>query len=125
MQTRHPATILVVEDDLLVRDMIVEILKEAGFAAYEAANAEEALRALAKGHIDTVVSDIDMPGEIDGVGLARRIGELKPEVGVILTSGRSGHALPPRARFLAKPFTARHLLQSVAALSDERLYAAS
>lgn len=125
MQTRRPAAILVVEDDLLVRDMIVELLQEAGFVAYEAANAEEALRALAKRHIDTVVSDVDMPGEIDGLGLARRIGELKPEVGVILTSGRLGHALPPGTRFLAKPFTACHLLQSVAALVGERIYAAS
>jgi two-component system, response regulator PdtaR len=125
MQTRRPAAVLVVEDDLLVRDVIVEVLKEAGFAACEAANAEEALRALAKRSFDAVVTDIDMPGEIDGLGLARRIGELKPEVGVILTSGRAGRILPPGTRFLVKPFTVRSLLQSVAALIDERLYAAS
>ncbi len=125
MQTRRSAAILVVEDDLLVRDTIVEILKEAGFTAYEAADAEEALRALAKRHIDMVVSDVDMPGDLDGVALAWRIGELKPEVGVILASGRQGHALPPGTRFLAKPFTGARLLHAVTALIDERLYAAS
>ncbi len=125
MQTRRSAAVLVVEDDLLVRDLIVEVLKEAGFAASEAASAEEALRLLVQKRIDAVITDIDMPGEFDGLGLARRIGELKPEVGVILTSGRAGRVLPPGARFLVKPFTVRSLLQSVAALIDERLYAAS
>ncbi|MFZ0558537.1 MAG: response regulator [Methylovirgula sp.] len=125
MQTRRPTAVLVVEDDPLVRDVIVEMLKEAGFAVSAAAGAEEALRVLDKKRIDAVVTDIDMPGELDGVGLAQCIGQRKPEVGVILISGGPPRTLPPGTLFLAKPFTARCLLQSVTGLIGERLYTAS
>jgi two-component system, response regulator PdtaR len=121
------ATVLVVEDDIFVREMIVDVLLEAGFAVHEAGCAKEALLGFAKHPVDAVITDIDMPGELDGIGLARRIGELKPQVGIIVISGghRSGQALPSLVRFLAKPFTAARLLQSVADLTDDPLYAAS
>ncbi|MGH6818250.1 MAG: response regulator [Methylovirgula sp.] len=125
MQTRRPTVVLVVEDDPLVRAIIVEILSEAGLATSAAACAEEALRVLSMKRIDAVITDIDMPGELDGLDLARRIGQRKPKIGVILTSGRSACAVPPGIRFLAKPFTARCLLQSVSGLIGEQLYAAS
>lgn len=125
MRQVRRANVLVVEDDPLVRDMIVDILLEAGFDAHEAGRANEGLRTLSEHPIDAVITDIDMPGELDGIGLARRIGELWPKIGVIVTSGRSAAALPPPTRFLAKPFTAARLLQSVGDLIEDRFSAAS
>jgi DNA-binding NtrC family response regulator len=121
------ATVLVVEDDIFVREMIVDVLLGAGFAVHEAGCAKDALLGFAEHSVDAVITDIDMPGELDGIGLARRIGELKPQVGIIVISGghRSGQALPNLAQFIAKPFTAARLLQSLANLFDGGLYAAS
>jgi two-component system, response regulator PdtaR len=122
--------VLVVDDDPLVRNLIVCILAQSGFDAFEAGCADEALRDIEQcPRIDAVVTDIDMPGELDGIGLARRIGELWPEIGVIVTSGgsRSTSSLPRAVRFLAKPFTASRLLRSIAELVGDNLplYAAS
>ena len=120
-----PTAILVVEDDLLVRDMVVEILRDAGFTVCDAACAEDALKMLAKRHVDAVVTDVDMPGEVDGVSLAWRISEWKPEIGVVLTSGRTPRPFPQGMKFVAKPFTARDLVRSVMTLLGPRLYATS
>ncbi len=113
------ANVLVVEDDPLVREMIIDILLEAGFATDEAGCADEALRGLAQQpEIAAVVTDIDMPGALDGIELSWRIDERWPQIGVIVISGGCGTAAPlPRgALFLAKPFTASRLLHSLAEL---------
>jgi DNA-binding NtrC family response regulator len=126
MRQDRRANVLIVEDDTLVRDMIVDILLDAGFGTLQAGCANEGLRALTEHPIDAVITDIDMPGELDGMGLARRIGELWPKIGVIIMSGRpAGPLPPPDTQFLAKPFTAERLLRSVADLIGERLFAAS
>lgn len=125
MRQDRRANVLVVEDDTLVRDMIVDILRDAGFGALEAGCASEGLRVLAEHPVDAVITDVDLPGELDGMGLAQRIGEFWPKIGVIIMSGRLAGPLPPQTQFLAKPFAAERLLRSVADLIDERLFAAS
>ncbi|MFC5085869.1 response regulator [Microvirga arabica] len=99
-QSDTPApTILVVEDEVLVRLVIADYLRECGYKVYEAVNAGEALEVLQSSRvpIDVVFSDVQMPGEIDGFGLARWVRANKPGVQVILTSGveRSGHCGNP------------------------------
>jgi two-component system, response regulator PdtaR len=120
-QNRRSPHILVVEDDPLVREMIVDILREAGFAAHEAGCADEALRDLAEQPgISAVVTDIDMPGTLDGIELSWRIEELWPRIGVIVISGGTRAAqLPRAAQFLAKPFTAGRLLSSLTDLTGK------
>jgi CheY-like chemotaxis protein len=89
-QSDAPApTILVVEDEVLVRLVIAEYLRECGYKVYEAVNAGEALEMLQSSGvpIDVVFSDVQMPGEIDGFGLARWVRANEPGVQVILTSG--------------------------------------
>jgi two-component system, response regulator PdtaR len=88
-QPPHPPTILVVEDDELVRLVAVEFLEDAGFKVVDAGNADHAIELLTEdGPVDAVFSDIQMPGSMDGLGLARWISREKPEVKVLLTSGR-------------------------------------
>jgi DNA-binding NtrC family response regulator len=79
-------TILVVEDDILVRMPIAHYLRDCGYRVIEAANADEATTVLLhqETRIDIVFSDIEMPGSIDGFGLARWIRDHRPGLDVIL-----------------------------------------
>ncbi|MGZ5904834.1 MAG: response regulator, partial [Reyranella sp.] len=67
-----PPTVLVVEDEILVRTVIAAYLRDCGFDVVEAGSADEAVRVLEAGvRIDIVFSDINMPGSLDGFGLAQ------------------------------------------------------
>ena len=97
--------VLVVEDEVLLRIMTVEYLQSCGFAVLEADSADQAIGHLrAHRHIGAVFSDIQMPGSMDGVGLARWSRRERPDVKILLTSGRG---LPPGGEewpMLAKPY---------------------
>ena len=82
-------TILVVEDEVLIRLVIAEYLRECGYRVHEAVSAEEAILILQSPEvsIDIVFSDVEMPGGMDGFGLARWIRANLPQIQVILTSG--------------------------------------
>ena len=82
--------ILVVEDEVLIRFDVADMLRESGFEVFEASDAQEALATLQSAErIDLVFSDIQMPGAINGLGLAAHIMTNHPGVRVILTSGAS------------------------------------
>jgi DNA-binding NtrC family response regulator len=105
--------ILVVEDEFLVRTCISVELGHVGFDVVEAADAEEGLRKFeGDGRITTVFSDINMPGDFDGLSLAHKISRLRPEVQLILTSGRGeppATAMPAGVYFLPKPYDCQFL----------------
>lgn len=94
-------TILVVEDEPLVRFGITEHLRDQGFVVVQAVNGDEALRLLQclEGPVDCVFSDIQMPGSCDGLALAQWVAENRPGLPILLTSG-AVHAdgLPPELR---------------------------
>jgi CheY-like chemotaxis protein len=105
-QPPHPPTILVVEDNALVRLVAVEFLEDSGFKVVEADCAADAIDLLTTdGPIDAVFSDVQMPGTMDGVGLAHWISREKPEIKVLLTSGnaprQSGVPILPKPYDLA------------------------
>src|SRR4029079_6843338 len=81
-------TLLVVEDDVLIRLVIADYLRECGYKVYEAVNAPEAIAMLQSPEVavDIVFSDVQMPGDMDGFALSRWIRANKPGVQVILTS---------------------------------------
>ena len=100
------STILVVEDDILIRMAAADHLRDAGYRVLEAAAAEEARTLLrAAEPIELVVSDINMPG-MDGVTLAKWIAKEFPDVKVVLTSGdqRNASAASGVAHYLEKPY---------------------
>jgi two-component system, response regulator PdtaR len=80
-------TILVVEDEILVRMVISDKLREAGYTVVEAAGSEEALNVLAQLDVKLILSDVQMPGSMDGIGLARVVRSAYPAVKIVLTSG--------------------------------------
>ena len=87
----NPPTILVVEDEVLIRLAVAEFLRECGYRIFEASNAAEAQRVLAAEEtaVDVVFSDVNMPGEMDGLGLAKWVKQEFPHIKVILASGVS------------------------------------
>ncbi len=84
----EPVTVLVVEDEALIRLMLVAALEDEGFQVLEAENASNAV-ALVKANpgIEVMISDVRMPGPMDGVGLARWIRSNRPHIKVLLASG--------------------------------------
>jgi CheY-like chemotaxis protein len=83
-------TVLVVEDEVLIRLEVSEYLRGQGFRVLETANADEAKELLSSGErIEVLFSDVSMPGSIDGLELAYWVRENQPWVEVILTSGNS------------------------------------
>jgi len=114
-----PETILFVEDELLIRMDMAEFLRQSGYRVSEAANAAEALDVLSsKLAIDLVITDVKMPGGMDGFALADWIQSNRPGVEIILasadaSSGERAKRSPQFAPFLAKPYTGRALLDLV------------
>ena len=100
--------VLVVEDEFLIRMQTVAVIEQAGYTVFEACNADEAIAILEmRENIRIVVTDIEMPGSMDGIKLARAIRERWPPVELIVTSGRHrvrAGELPPRAKFVPKPY---------------------
>jgi DNA-binding NtrC family response regulator len=111
---------LVVEDEVLIRTFIAEILRDEGFTVVEAVNADEAWEFLEAGaHVDLVFSDIDMPGSMNGIALGELVKARHPHIPLILTSGGPNAAkafsLGP---FLPKPFKLGHALGMISSLLD-------
>ena len=107
-------TVLVVEDDFLVRLCAADALSEAGYNVLQAASGPDALRILENGPVDVVFTDINMPGAFDGAGLARRVRRRWPDTALVITSGRGcpGEDLGD-VRFLPKPYMPDSLPQLV------------
>jgi CheY-like chemotaxis protein len=109
------ATILLVEDEVLVRMSLAEELRSAGYVVLEASNADEALDVLRSQRVRVVISDIRMPGRLDGVELARAIRAQHPEIKIVLASAESFSAShwADHDGFFLKPYDARRLIEHV------------
>ncbi|WP_262265634.1 MULTISPECIES: response regulator [Microvirga] len=132
-QETHPAieepfgagqTVLVVEDDPAVRQVAISTIRSLGFEAIEAASADEALRLLKEdGHVRLVFSDVRMPGELNGIDLARVIKRETPDIRVLLTTGYVDDGTIDDVDFLYKPYRTHDLaakIQSVMAAPQPR-----
>jgi len=109
-------TILVVEDDEFIRATTVDALSELGWTVLEAENALLALEVIeGESRVDLVFSDIQMPGKVDGVGLAAWMQEHRPHTPVILTSGlvRDIGAALPDVDLIAKPYTHAEVIAGI------------
>jgi CheY-like chemotaxis protein len=102
--------VLIVEDEPLLRMSLADSLTECGFLALEASDAHEAIEILkTAGHLDAVLTDVRMPGTINGFGLAKWIRENLPGLPVFVVSGYSGtfdiaSELCGGEQFFAKPY---------------------
>jgi two-component system, response regulator PdtaR len=119
--TNKPApVILVVEDDPFLRMLTVEFVNEAGFETLEACDADQAIAILESNSKTTVLfTDINMPGSMDGLQLARVVSNRWPAIEILIASGhvRLRQAdLPPNGRFLGKPYPAAAMIAELHSL---------
>jgi DNA-binding NtrC family response regulator len=109
MESETP-TVLVVEDELIIRLGVASYLRSCGYRVLEAGDAHQARAMLeADDQIDIVFSDVQMRGILGGFALARWVHQHRPHIGVILTSGIAGahevaHDLCEGGAFMEKPY---------------------
>jgi two-component system, response regulator PdtaR len=110
--------VLVVEDETFVRMLAVDVLEDEGFTVVAAATADEAWSILeARGDIGVLFTDVNMPGDMDGLTLAARVAERWPRIRLVVTSGRKGlsdHEMPDHGRFVQKPYRQSELMSAIA-----------
>jgi CheY-like chemotaxis protein len=115
-------TILIVEDDFLIRMNAAMMIEEAGFIVVEAANSDEAITILeVRLDITVVFTDIQMPGSMDGLKLAAAIRSRWPPIHIIATSGLvrvRQDDLPSGGRFLPKPYSPAQIIGALRELTD-------
>jgi two-component system, response regulator PdtaR len=115
-------TVLIVEDEHLIRIDLVSFLEAEGFAVYEANNAAEAIRLLElHEEIRLIFTDINMPGSMDGLALAHYVRGRWPPVKIIVTSGYvkvQGTDLPVGALYIGKPYQPEHIAHRMKELMD-------
>jgi len=113
-------TVLIVEDDALIRIDVADYLASEQINPVEAVNADEALAILQKrDDIQIVFTDVNMPGAMDGIELARHVRERWPAVGIIVASGMvrpQRSTLPDGARFFEKSYDLERLSASIRAM---------
>ena len=120
----RPPTVLVVEDEAIVRMGAVDVLLDAGFDVVEADDGHQAVQFL-EVHaeaIAAVFTDVDMPGHPDGVGLVYHAATHWPWIKLVVTSGVTKTLLgelPAAARFIAKPYRADELVDQLSELLEE------
>jgi CheY-like chemotaxis protein len=111
-----PATILVVEDEVLIRLMLAEELRDAGFCVLEAADADEAMAVLhAAPHVALLFTDVRMPGSLDGLGLVRWVRARWRHIKVIVASADEAGLDTPAAfdAILRKPYDVAAMIDCV------------
>ncbi|MGE4064289.1 MAG: PAS domain S-box protein [Rhodospirillaceae bacterium] len=116
--------ILLVEDNRAMGRVVMRQLEELGYQVTEAADANQALSILERGTpIDLLLTDVVMPGELDGIGLAHKVLGMRSGIKVLLASGFTARtdlaSTPLPGRLLAKPFRKFHLAQAVRQALDE------
>ncbi len=109
MQDPRDFAVLVVEDDPLLRFDMVDLVEDAGFVAHEARNADEAIEEMNRNPaIRVVLTDIEMPGSMDGLKLAFLVRKRWPPVVILVISGKrnvSQTDLPEDVLLLSKPYS--------------------
>ena len=122
---RQRNCVLLVEDEALIAEIIGEALTDSGHSVHVVANAQDAIAHLSNGgRVDLLFTDINLPGELDGVSLAARVREQHPQLPVIFASGRWWRLdelqNQPNAAVLRKPYSPARACETVDSLLAER-----
>lgn len=116
--SRLPHVVLVVEDEMMLRMKVVDMVEDAGYIPVEAVDADEAMAILqSRSDIALLLTDVQMPGSMNGLQLAHAVHQRWPPIKIILASGQlklSGSDIPLDSRFFGKP------LQSAEVIAEMR-----
>ena len=113
LETKPTATVLVVDDEPAIREIVATLLEDEGYLVRHAKDGLEALAALDDDRIDLVLSDVIMP-RLDGASLVRKLRRRGHIVPVVLMSSVYAEVDLPGVRFVPKPFEIDRLLDTVA-----------
>ena len=109
-----PPVVLVVEDEMLLRMRVVDMVEDAGYISVEAVDADNALAILqSRSDIALLLTDIQMPGSMNGLELAHAVHDRWPPIKIILESGQlqlSSAEIPKDSRFFAKPLSSDEII---------------
>lgn len=113
----EPLVVLVVDDEAILRMTAADMVEDAGFRALEAADADDAVRLLeARDDIRALLTDVDMPGTMNGIRLAAHVRDRWPLIKIIMVSGKvrlRPEDVPERAVFFSKPYVPRDLVKEL------------
>jgi DNA-binding response OmpR family regulator len=110
---------LFVEDEFFIREWVAQSLAEQGFAVESVTNAADALLCITRAPVDVLLTDINLPGGMYGMALARRARQLRPDLAVIYASARAvlkQEARVSRSVVLPKPYEPAVLGELIAAV---------
>jgi CheY-like chemotaxis protein len=109
-----PLVVLVVEDEMMLRMRVVDMVEDAGYVPVEAVDADEAMAILrSRSDIALMLTDVQMPGSMNGLQLAHAVHEHWPPIKIILASGQlklSGSEIPQDSRFFGKPLQSDEII---------------
>ncbi len=115
--------ILVVEDEVLVRLELVDLISESGFQVFEAGNADDAIKLMERNpNIHALITDVDMPGSMDGLKLSHYVKDRWPPVKIVVASGHvkvKPGELPHQGIFLDKPYDTPRVMALLASISEQ------
>lgn len=116
-QLARPPVVLVVDDEALLRMLATDYFEDAGFEVLEAASGPEAMRILeSRPDVHAIMTDVQMPGDPDGLGLAHAFRSRCPECAIVVVSGRvqpAGADLAQDAVFVTKPYDGTEMVETV------------
>jgi CheY-like chemotaxis protein len=120
--SRLPLVVLVVEDEMMLRMKVIDMVADAGFVPLEAVDADEALAILqSRSDIALMLTDVQMPGSMNGLELAHAVHERWPPIKIILASGQlklSGSDIPVDSRFFGKPLQSAEIIAEMREMLD-------
>lgn len=120
MTEEHKPVILTVEDEGLISLHLEEILRENGYAVIATANADQAIAVLeSRDDVRMIITDVNMPGSMDGLRLAAAVKDRWPPIKIIITTGKGRpdrNQMPSNSIFVPKPYDAETISATVARL---------
>lgn len=113
-------TVLVADDEPMIRMVLADALEDEGFLVIEASNVLEAVAVLGNRHVDCLVTDIDMPGGLNGLDLVRFVRGFDASMVIVVTSGRVPNEgdLLANERFRQKPYRIDAVIADLKTASD-------
>ena len=122
-QASPPRSVLLVEDEAMISELVADVLQEHGFTVHEAATGNEALTYLDKGGAaDIMFTDVNLPGGIDGTELAIRVRAMRPDMPIVYASGRYTAGglgrMVSRSVFVSKPYAPSDIATLLARLTE-------
>lgn len=114
--SKNRSSVLVVEDEVIIRLMLSQSLRDVGYNVIETSNADEALIVFEATLPDIIVTDVRMPGSVDGMGLCATVRTYYPELPVIIVSAHLDTNVAetdPHTQFLPKPYSVVEIVEVI------------